>query len=46
MSKQSTRSGPYTVTKSGQSTRSGPISSGRTTNRGSGGKGGKKTKKG
>ena len=36
MPKQSTRSGPYTVRKSGQSTRSGPISHGATTKRGGG----------
>ncbi len=39
MPKQSTRSGPYTVKKSGQSKRSGPISSGKTTSRGAGKKG-------
>lgn len=46
MPKMSTRSGPYTVKKSGQSMRSGPISHGKTTTRGSGShKSGKKTKK-
>lgn len=40
MPKMSTRSGPYSVKKSGQSSRSGPISHGSTTKRG-GGKHGK-----
>jgi len=45
MPKQSTRSGPYVVRKSGQSKRSGPIAHGATTDKRGGGHKGTKTRR-